>query len=169
MIILLILITSSHDNVWISLGENCCWSLLGLKGLKWYLWYNCTILLYLCLSFSHGTIERKSCYVTLPWWQNFLNDNKPKTSLIKWICIVSNFIDLVQFDLIFPMLAKFSGVESERTVYKFRKTKRKSLWCVHLLHKAGAWNIRKFHATVMQRWLKNVQKRMMNVMQLLFC
>ena len=33
MIILLILITSSHDNVWISLGENCCWSLLGLKGL----------------------------------------------------------------------------------------------------------------------------------------
>ena len=30
---MLILITSSHDNVWISLGENCCWSLLGLKGL----------------------------------------------------------------------------------------------------------------------------------------
>ena len=34
MIILLILITSSHDNVWISLGENCCWSLLGLKRVK---------------------------------------------------------------------------------------------------------------------------------------
>ena len=33
MIILLILITSSHDDVWISLGENCSWSLLGLKGL----------------------------------------------------------------------------------------------------------------------------------------
>ena len=33
MIILLILITSSHDNVGILLGENCCWSLLGLKGL----------------------------------------------------------------------------------------------------------------------------------------
>ena len=33
MIILLILITSSHDNVWMLLGENCCWSLLGLKGL----------------------------------------------------------------------------------------------------------------------------------------
>ena len=32
MIIFLILITSSHDNVWISLGENWCWSLLGLKG-----------------------------------------------------------------------------------------------------------------------------------------
>ena len=33
MIIWLILITSSHDNVWILLGENWCWSLLGLKGL----------------------------------------------------------------------------------------------------------------------------------------
>ena len=32
--ILLILITSFHDNVWILLGENCCWSLLGLKGLS---------------------------------------------------------------------------------------------------------------------------------------
>ena len=33
MIILLILITLSLDSVWILLGENCCWSLLGLKGL----------------------------------------------------------------------------------------------------------------------------------------
>ena len=34
MIILLILITLSLDNEWILLGENCCWTLLGLKGLK---------------------------------------------------------------------------------------------------------------------------------------
>ena len=34
MIILLILITLSLDSVWILLGENCCWSLLGLKGLS---------------------------------------------------------------------------------------------------------------------------------------
>ena len=34
MIILLILITLSLGNVWILLGENCCWSLLGLKGLN---------------------------------------------------------------------------------------------------------------------------------------
>ena len=33
MIILLILITLFLDSVWILLGENCCWSLLGLKGL----------------------------------------------------------------------------------------------------------------------------------------
>ena len=32
MIIWLILITISLDNVWILLGENWCWSLLGLKG-----------------------------------------------------------------------------------------------------------------------------------------
>ena len=34
MIILLILITLSLDSVWILLGENCCWSVLGLKGLN---------------------------------------------------------------------------------------------------------------------------------------
>ena len=33
VIILLILITLSLDNVWILLGENCYWSLLELKGL----------------------------------------------------------------------------------------------------------------------------------------
>ena len=33
MIILLILVPLSLDSVWILLGENCCWSLLGLKGL----------------------------------------------------------------------------------------------------------------------------------------
>ena len=34
MIIFYILTTLSLDNVWTLLGENCCWSLLGLKGLK---------------------------------------------------------------------------------------------------------------------------------------
>ena len=34
IIILFILITLSLDSVWILLGENCCWSLLGLKGLN---------------------------------------------------------------------------------------------------------------------------------------
>ena len=33
VIILLILITFSFDNVWIFLGENWCWSPLGLNGL----------------------------------------------------------------------------------------------------------------------------------------
>ena len=34
VIISIILITLSMDNVWISLGENTCWSPLGLKGLR---------------------------------------------------------------------------------------------------------------------------------------
>ena len=33
MITVLIFITLSVDSEWILLGENCCWSLLGLKGL----------------------------------------------------------------------------------------------------------------------------------------
>ena len=36
---------------------------------------------------------------------------------------VSDFIDLVQFELICQMLAKFSGVKSERTVFTLRKRK----------------------------------------------
>ena len=38
--------------------------------------------------------------------------------------IVSDFIDLVQFQLICQMLAKFTGVKSERTVFKFRNVKK---------------------------------------------
>ena len=34
MIIFYILTTLSLDNVWTLSGENCCWSLLGLKGLN---------------------------------------------------------------------------------------------------------------------------------------
>ena len=58
----------------------------------------------------------------------FLDDNKPKTSLIKRIRTVSNFDDFIQFHLICQMMAKFSGhkiedpllsgVKSERTVSK---------------------------------------------------
>ena len=43
MILFLILITSSHENVWISLGENWCWSLLGLKGLRDFLQRLCLV------------------------------------------------------------------------------------------------------------------------------
>ena len=34
----------------------------------------------------------------------FLDDNKPKTSIKKWVRAVSNFIDLIQFHLICQML-----------------------------------------------------------------
>ena len=46
----------------------------------------------------------------------FLDDNKTKTPLKKWIRTVSKFIDLIQFHSICKILAKLSGVESERTV-----------------------------------------------------
>ena len=71
----------------------------------------------------------------------FLDDNKPKTSLKKWIRTVLNFIDLTQFQLICQMLATFSRDESERTVSKVRKIKIKFFCCVHPVHKAGARNV----------------------------
>ena len=68
----------------------------------------------------------------------FVDDNKAKTSLKKCgIRTASNFIDLIQFHLIWQMLAKFSKVESERTVSKFGRGKRQLLCCVHRLHKAS--------------------------------
>ena len=56
LIILLILITTCLDNVWISLGENWCWLLLGLKGLKRIYW------LIVTLGFQHGVIRPTEPY-----------------------------------------------------------------------------------------------------------
>ena len=84
----------------------------------------------------------------------FLDDNKPTVSNI-------NFDYLNQFHLICLMMAKFSGVKSERTVSKFRNRKRKFLRCACLLRKATlklVREIRKFHVAVVQRW---VQKSVM--------
>ena len=72
----------------------------------------------------------------------FLDNNKPK----------------IQFHLICQMSARMS----ERTVFKFRKRERKCLCCVYLLHKARAIT-RKFHVTVVQRRLRNVQKSAMHL------
>ena len=44
----------------------------------------------------------------------FLEDNKPKTALKIWIRTVSNLVNIIQFHLICQILAKFSGVESEK-------------------------------------------------------
>ena len=85
----------------------------------------------------------------------FPEDHKPKTSLKKWIRTVSNFNDVIQFHLTFQMLAKFSGVESERTVSKVRKRKRK--FCVGFTYSTKqARVIRKFHVAVVQRRLRDV-------------
>ena len=99
---------------------------------------------------SDGKAFQMSCVLFYQNWEEkslrhlamvekFLDDRKPKTSLKKWIRTVSDFIDLIQFLLTCQMLTKFAGIESERTVFKFRKRKNK-LCCVHLLYKAGEWN-----------------------------
>ena len=55
---------------------------------------------------------------------------------------VSDFIDLGYFQLICQMLAKFSGVKPERTVFKLRKSKNNNnnnkIELVHLVYKADA-------------------------------
>ena len=55
---------------------------------------------------------------------------------------VSDFIDLGYFQLICQMLAKFSGVKPERTVFKLRKSKNNNnnnkIELAHLVYKADA-------------------------------
>ena len=68
----------------------------------------------------------------------FLDDHKPKI-LLKTEYLLFQTQSLLQFHLICQMVASFSGAESHRTVFKFRKKKkRKFLCCVYLLHKATA-------------------------------
>ena len=98
----------------------------------------------------------------------FLDHTKPKTSLKKWSCTVSNFIELTQFHLICQMLGKFSGVKSERTVSKFRKRKWKLLCYVFTFSFKPVREIRRFHVAVVQRRLRNVQKSVMRVQSCCF-
>ena len=86
--------------------------------------------------------------------------DKPKTSLQKWSCTVSNFIDLIQFHFICRMLAKYSGVKSN-----VNKRKRKYfLCCVPTYCIRPAREMRKFHVAVVQRRLiRNVQTSVMHV------
>ena len=92
-----------------------------------------------------------------------------KNSLRKWICNVSNLIRLIQFHLICQMLAKFSGVESKRTVLKkFRKRRRKFPSNVFTCSTKHGREIRKFHVAVVQWRLRNVQKSMMQMQSYCF-
>ena len=82
-----------------------------------------------------------------------------KRHLKRRISSVSNFIDLTQFHLICQMLAKFSGVESERTVSKF-------VLCSPTPKRAH--EIWTFHVAVVHQRLRNVQKSMMLVQSFCF-
>ena len=83
----------------------------------------------------------------------FLDDNKPKISLKIWIRTVSDLVNLTQVHLICQVLAKFSGVESERTASKLRKRPFIFVLCSRTIKRAR--EIRKFHVAVEQCWLKN--------------
>ena len=78
-----------------------------------------------CLLELKVAVEREKSLRHVAMVVKFLDDNKPKSSLEKWIHTLSKFIDLIQFHLICQMLAKFSGVKSVRIVSKFRGRKRK--------------------------------------------
>ena len=60
----------------------------------------------------------------------FLDDNKPKTSLKKSIRTVSNFINLTQFHLIRKILAKLSEVEPEKTVSGLEEEEENFVLCL---------------------------------------
>ena len=65
------------------------------------------------------------------------------------------------------MLAKFSGVESKRTVFRLRKNKNKK--CVVFTYfTKRAREIRTFYIVFVQRWLRNVQKSVMHVQSCCF-
>ena len=87
----------------------------------------------------------------------FLDDSKPKTSLKNWTRTVPNFIDLIQFNLICQMLAKFSGLNPKRPYVSLEKEKQN--FCVVLSYSIRrACEIKKFHVAVVQQRLRNVQK-----------
>ena len=89
-----------------------------------------------------------------------------KTSLKKWIRATSNLIAFIPTRSIRQMLAHFSGVEFLKAVSNFRKRKRKSLSCVHVLDKA--WNkafSRCTRAATAKKWTEKSDARA----KLLFC
>ena len=85
MITWLTLIDVALDNLWILLGENWCWSLLGLKGLRhqryrrvldWFLW--------LIMTINIGSqilihIHRKECTL-YPFKSQYQHTNSPNWS-----------------------------------------------------------------------------------------
>ena len=88
----------------------------------------------------------------------FLNDNIPKTSLKKRIHTVSNIIDFIQFHLICQILAKFLGLNPKGRYLSVQKGKE-IFYVVFTCSIKRAREIRKFHVAVVQRRLRNGQKK----------
>ena len=130
-----------------------------------------------CYPTNYLNREKSLCQVAII--AKFSDDKKPKTSLKKWIRTVSNFIGLIQFlfylsnnvgeiFLIFFLGGGGGrGVESERTLSKFKKRKRKFLCCVTYSIKQ-AREISNFHVAVVQRRQRHVEKSMIHVQSYCF-
>ena len=89
---------------------------------------------------------------TILGWQQTEN------SLKKYIRTVSNVIDLNQFHLICRMLVKFSGFNPKGSHLSLEK--EKETFCVVFTYSIKrAREIRKIHVAVVQRRLRNVQKK----------
>ena len=95
--------------------------------------------------------------------------DKLKTSLQKWSCTVSNFIDLINFILFVECWRNILGLNpktlKDAAYLIFNKRKRKYfLCCVPTYCIRPAREMRKFHVVVVQRRLiRNVQKSVMHV------
>ena len=123
----------------------------------------------LYIRFKRGVFREEKSLSHVAMVAKFLDDNKAKTSLKKWIRTVSNFIDLSQFHLPCRILAKLSGVESERTVPEFSNRKRNFLCCVHQFNSIKrAHEIRKFQVADLQRRPRSVPKTVMDVQSCCF-
>ena len=85
-------------------------------------------------------IERRSRYVTLPCSKTFgwqQTENSLKREFAVWLKLHRSYS--IPFNP--SNVGDISGVELEGTLPKLpRIRKRTFLCCVHLLHKAGAWN-----------------------------
>ena len=92
----------------------------------------------------------------------FSDDNKPKTSLKRRIRTASNFIDFIQFHLIWHMLVKFPGLNPKGPYLSLEE--EKDNFCVVFTYSIKqACEIRKFHVAGVQRRQRNVQNSVMHV------
>ena len=93
----------------------------------------------------------------------FLDDNKPKTSLKKRICTVSNFIDFIQFHLICQNnVGKISELNPKGQYLSLQKGKEN--FCVVFTYSIKQVNeIRRLHVAVKQQQLRNAHKSMMHM------
>ena len=80
----------------------------------------------------------------------FSDDNKPKTSLKRRIRTASNFIDFIQFHLIWHMLVKFPGLNPKGPYLSLEE--EKDNFCVVFTYSIKqACEIRKFRVAGVQR------------------